>query len=45
MPRIVRAFGKEALMEQAAEDMGDQVYKQALEEAACSRLAPACWRM
>ncbi len=37
---IVRAFGKEALMEQAAEDMGDQVYKQALEESGLQPIGP-----
>ena len=37
---VVRAFGKEALMEQAAEDMGDQVYKQALEESGLQPIGP-----
>ncbi len=37
---VVRAFGKEALYEQAAEDMGDQVYKQALEETGLQPIAP-----
>ena len=37
---IVRAFGKEALLEQAAEDMGDQVYKQALEESGLQPIGP-----
>jgi len=29
---VVRAFGKEALLEQAAEDMSDQIYQEALRE-------------
>lgn len=37
---IVRAFGKEALLEQAAEDMGDQVYKQALDESGLQPIGP-----
>ncbi len=37
---VVRAFGKEALYEQAAEDMGDQVYKQALEETGLQPIGP-----
>jgi trigger factor len=37
---VVRAFGKEALYEQAAEDMGDQVYKQALEESGLKPIGP-----
>lgn len=37
---VVRAFGKEALYEQAAEDMGDQVYKQALEETGLKPIGP-----
>lgn len=37
---VVRAFGKEALYEQAAEDMGDQVYKQALEESGLQPIGP-----
>ncbi len=37
---VVRAFGKEALMEQAAEDMGDQVYKQALDESGLQPIGP-----
>jgi trigger factor len=37
---VVRAFGKEALLEQAAEDMGDQVYKQALEESGLQPIGP-----
>lgn len=37
---VVRAFGKEALMEQAAEDMGDQIYKQALEETGLQPIGP-----
>ena len=37
---IVRAFGKEALLEQAAEDMGDLVYRQALEESGLKPIGP-----
>ena len=37
---VLRAFGKEALYEQVAEDMGDQVYKQALEETGLKPVAP-----
>lgn len=37
---VVRAFGKEALYEQVAEDMGDQVYKQALEQTGLQPIAP-----
>ncbi len=37
---VVRAFGKEALYEQAAEDMSDQVYKQALDESGLQPIAP-----
>jgi trigger factor len=37
---VVRAFGKEALYEQAAEDMGDQIYKQALEESGLQPIGP-----
>ena len=37
---VVRAFGKEALLEQAAEDMGDQVYKQALDETGLKPIGP-----
>ena len=37
---VVRAFGKEALYEQAAEDMGDQIYKQALEETGLKPIGP-----
>jgi trigger factor len=37
---VVRAFGREALYEQAAEDMGDQVYKQALEETGLQPIGP-----
>lgn len=37
---VVRAFGKEALYEQAAEDMGDQVFKQALEETGLQPIGP-----
>lgn len=37
---VVRAFGKEALFEQAAEDMGDQVYKQALEQSGLQPIGP-----
>jgi len=37
---VVRAFGKEALLEQAAEDLGDQIYKQALEETGLMPIGP-----
>ncbi len=37
---VVRAFGKEALLEQAAEDLGDQIYKQALEETGLMPVGP-----
>lgn len=37
---VVRAFGKEALFEQVAEDMGDLVYKQALEESGLKPIGP-----
>lgn len=37
---IVRAFGREALLEQAAEEMGDQIYRQALEESGLQPIAP-----
>jgi len=37
---VVRAFGKEALLEQAAEDLGDQVYKQALEQSGLQPIGP-----
>jgi trigger factor len=37
---VVRAFGKEALYEQAAEDMGDPIYKQALEESGLQPIGP-----
>lgn len=37
---VVRAFGKEALYEQAAEDMGDQIYKQALDESGLQPIGP-----
>lgn len=37
---VVRAYGKEALFEQAAEDMGDEVYKQALEETGLQPIGP-----
>ena len=31
---VVRAYGKEALYEQVVEDMGDEIYRQALEDVA-----------
>ena len=37
---VVRAYGKEALFEQVVEDMGDEVYKQALEESGLEPIAP-----
>lgn len=37
---VVRAYGKEALLEQAAEDMGDEVYRQALAETGLQPVGP-----
>ena len=37
---VVRAYGKEALYEQVAEDMGDEVYRQALEETGLQPIGP-----
>lgn len=37
---VVRAYGKEALYEQVVEDIGDRVYKQALEESGLQPIAP-----
>lgn len=37
---VVRVYGKEALYEQVVEDIGDTVYKQALEESGLEPIAP-----
>lgn len=37
---VVRVYGKEALYEQVVEDMGDEVYKQALKESGLEPIAP-----
>lgn len=37
---VVRAYGKQVLYEQVVEDMGDKVYKQALEESGLKPIAP-----
>lgn len=37
---VVRAYGKEALFEQVVEDMGDDVYRQALEQTGLNPIAP-----
>lgn len=37
---VVRAYGKEALFEQVVEDMGDEVYRQALDESGLEPIAP-----
>lgn len=37
---VVRAFGKDVLYEQVVEDMGDKLYKQALEETGLEPIAP-----
>ena len=37
---VVRAYGKEALYEQVVEDMGDDIYRQALEESGLQPIAP-----
>ncbi len=37
---VVRAYGKEALYEQVVEDMGDEVYREALEESGLEPIAP-----
>lgn len=37
---VVRAYGKEVLYEQVAEELGDKVYRQALEETGLQPVAP-----
>ncbi|MEA3337239.1 MAG: trigger factor [Chloroflexota bacterium] len=37
---VVRTYGKEVLIEQVAEDLGDKVYEQALEESGLKPIAP-----
>lgn len=37
---VVRAYGKEALYEQVVEDMGDAVYREALDESGLEPIAP-----
>ncbi|MEZ4769419.1 MAG: trigger factor [Caldilineales bacterium] len=37
---VVRAYGKEALYEQVVEDMGDEMYREALEESGLEPIAP-----
>ena len=37
---VVRAYGKEALYEQVVEDMGDEVYREALVESGLEPIAP-----
>lgn len=37
---VVRAYGKEALYEQVVEDIGDDVYREALEESGLEPIAP-----
>lgn len=37
---VVRAFGKEALYEQVVEDIGDEIYREALEESGLNPVAP-----
>ncbi len=37
---VVRAYGKEALYDQVVEDLGDRLYKQALEETGLTPVAP-----
>lgn len=37
---VVRAYGKDALYEQMVEDIGDEVYRQALEESGLNPIAP-----
>lgn len=37
---VVRAYGREALYDQVVEDLGDKLYKQALEESGLQPIAP-----
>ncbi len=37
---VIRAYGKEALYDQVVEDLGDKLYKQALEESGLQPIAP-----